>query len=218
MTTYKHYETLGLNPDATPEEIKAAYRALAKQHHPDRNNNSPESVTKTQEINAAYEILSDLSKRASYDLHGDTASEVIELQGLVSAKVLTAFVNGRVAPLSSVRQETMSEIETAKTMARVVGEQQKKLTIARHRVKKYPAVWLDVMRKSRIELINRRRQLREVILQSNQILDCLTLFELEEAKVEVPAGFLEQLGGPRPKRSGSQPRRDNSSYPFPPFG
>jgi len=61
-----HYQTLGLTPEATQEEIKRAYRRLAKQYHPDRSedHNSHEKIIA---INAAYEVLSNPTLRASYD-------------------------------------------------------------------------------------------------------------------------------------------------------
>lgn len=63
-----HYAALGLDRDCTVAQIRAAYRVLAKQHHPDLNPNTPEAKTRTQEINVAYEILSDAERRSSYDL------------------------------------------------------------------------------------------------------------------------------------------------------
>ncbi len=64
------YETLGVSENATQEEIKKAYRKLARKYHPDINK-SPEAQEKFKEINAAYEILSDPQKRAKYDQFGD---------------------------------------------------------------------------------------------------------------------------------------------------
>jgi curved DNA-binding protein len=64
-----HYDTLGLAETATPEEIKGAYRKLAMQWHPDRNQGNPEAEEKFKTISAAYEILSDPAKRQEYDLH-----------------------------------------------------------------------------------------------------------------------------------------------------
>jgi len=58
-----HYETLGVADTATPEEVKSAYRKLAKQHHPDLGGD----VTKFQQITEAYETLADADKRAHYD-------------------------------------------------------------------------------------------------------------------------------------------------------
>ena len=52
-----HYATLGLDRRCTLAQIRAAYRLLAKQHHPDVNPDSPAAVARTQELNAAYETL-----------------------------------------------------------------------------------------------------------------------------------------------------------------
>ena len=58
-----HYQTLGVDRNASQDEIKKAYRKLAAQHHPDKGGNT----AKFQEISAAYDILSDPNKRAQYD-------------------------------------------------------------------------------------------------------------------------------------------------------
>lgn len=65
------YETLEVSSSASDAEIKKAYRKLARQYHPDVNKD-PGAEDKFKEINAAYEILSDKSKRAQYDAHGDS--------------------------------------------------------------------------------------------------------------------------------------------------
>ncbi|WP_086224610.1 MULTISPECIES: DnaJ C-terminal domain-containing protein [Campylobacter] len=65
------YETLGISKDASSDEIKKAYRKLARQYHPDINKD-PGTEEKFKEINAAYEILSDETKRKQYDQYGDS--------------------------------------------------------------------------------------------------------------------------------------------------
>ena len=65
------YTTLGVAQNATQDEIKKAYRKLARQYHPDINK-AKDAEEKFKEINAAYEILSDEKKRAQYDQFGDS--------------------------------------------------------------------------------------------------------------------------------------------------
>lgn len=62
-----HYATLGLDPDCTAAQIRAAYRFLAKQYHPDLNPGSPAAVRQTQAINLAHETLSEPARRAAHD-------------------------------------------------------------------------------------------------------------------------------------------------------
>ena len=64
-----YYDILGVSRDASESEIKKAYRGLSLKYHPDRNP-SEEAKTKIQEINAAYEVLGDESKKKNYDMGG----------------------------------------------------------------------------------------------------------------------------------------------------
>ncbi len=64
------YEVLGVGRDASPDELKAAFRKMAAKHHPDRNPDDPEAQERFKEINGAYQILSDPQKRAMFDRFG----------------------------------------------------------------------------------------------------------------------------------------------------
>ena len=61
------YEVLGVSKKASEAEIKKAFRALAKKHHPDTHGNDPKAVKRFQEISSAYEVIGDKEKRAQYD-------------------------------------------------------------------------------------------------------------------------------------------------------
>ena len=64
------YEVLGLQKGASDDEIKKAYRKLAKKYHPDLNPGDKEAEKKMKEVNGAYEVLSDAEKKARYDQYG----------------------------------------------------------------------------------------------------------------------------------------------------
>ena len=68
-----YYEVLGLSKGATDEEIKKAYRRLAKQYHPDMNPGDKVAESKFKEVNEAYDVLGDPDKKAKYDQYGHAA-------------------------------------------------------------------------------------------------------------------------------------------------
>ena len=70
MAKRDYYEVLGVNRDASDDDIKKAYRKLAMKFHPDRNPDSKEAEEKFKEAKEAYEILSDAQKRGAYDQYG----------------------------------------------------------------------------------------------------------------------------------------------------
>ncbi len=70
MAKKDYYEVLGINRDASDDDIKKAYRKLAMKFHPDRNPDNPKAEDSFKEAKEAYEILSDAQKRAAYDQHG----------------------------------------------------------------------------------------------------------------------------------------------------
>jgi molecular chaperone DnaJ len=75
MSKKDYYETLGINRDASEDEIKKAYRKMAMKFHPDRNPDNPKAEEHFKEAKEAYETLSDGQKRAAYDQYGHAAFE-----------------------------------------------------------------------------------------------------------------------------------------------
>src|SRR6476660_7045922 len=70
MEYIDYYKVLGLDKNASQEDIKKAYRKLARKHHPDLNPNDKEAHKKFQHLNEANEVLSDPEKRKKYDQYG----------------------------------------------------------------------------------------------------------------------------------------------------
>lgn len=83
MSEKSFYDVLGVARTATPDEIKLAYKRLAKLWHPDKHGGSVDATARFQEIAAAYEVLGDLEKRIEYD-HGDSAPGLMTDAGVAA--------------------------------------------------------------------------------------------------------------------------------------
>src|SRR5690606_10574604 len=70
MATPNYYETLGVGKKATPEEIRKAYRRLARKHHPDLNPSDKVAEDRFKNVQEAYSVLNDPKKREVYDQYG----------------------------------------------------------------------------------------------------------------------------------------------------
>src|ERR1041384_7036518 len=75
MSKRDYYEILGVQRTCTEVDLKAAFRKLAMQHHPDRNPGDKDCEHRFKEINEAYDVLKDGDKRAAYDRFGHAAFE-----------------------------------------------------------------------------------------------------------------------------------------------
>jgi molecular chaperone DnaJ len=88
-----YYEILGVAKDASAESIKKAYRKLAMQYHPDRNQGNAEAEEKFKEAAEAYEVLSDLQKRRIYDAYGKEGLKNSGYSGPGSSEDIFSHIN-----------------------------------------------------------------------------------------------------------------------------
>lgn len=109
MEFVDYYKILGLNKTATPDEIKKAYRKLARKHHPDLNPNDATANKLFQQINEANEVLSDPEKRKKYDQYGKDWQHADQFEQARQQQRQQPFGNGRQQPFGSGGQQFYSE-------------------------------------------------------------------------------------------------------------
>jgi len=111
-----HYEILGLPKNATPEQIKAAFRTLAKEYHPDVNKN-PEATEQFKMLNEAWQILMDQEKRASYDRQLedlDRVSKAAEYaSNMMPGKAKFAYTNAGYEIISGIPMQQLTPDQLA---------------------------------------------------------------------------------------------------------
>ena len=88
-----YYELLGVSRDASTDEIKRAFRRLARESHPDANPDDPEAESRFRQYAEAYEVLSDPEKRARYD-RGDTFGDLFTGLGSFDDLLRSVFGDG----------------------------------------------------------------------------------------------------------------------------
>ena len=88
-----YYEVMGVPKNASDDDIKKAFRKLAKQYHPDLNPGDKEAEAKFKEVNEAYEVLSDKSKRSRYDQFGHAGVDPSYNAGASGGSPFTQGVN-----------------------------------------------------------------------------------------------------------------------------
>jgi curved DNA-binding protein CbpA len=116
-----HYDVLCVPREATPLEIKAAFRRLARKHHPDKNPGDASATERYQRIQRAYDVLSDPEMRAVYDATGsDRQAPSLDMRARdVMLKIWQHYVmeaNPGVKPLNYMRESLTASIDQAQRM------------------------------------------------------------------------------------------------------
>lgn len=142
-----HYEVLGVTKDATDEDIKQAYRDLAKKHHPDKNggDHSDEFI----EIQSAYSVLSDPEKRDMYDTYGFSTDDdgFSLLEGMMSNLVAEAM-DSNVQPdflINEIEKKINRGIESRKADIEFHTGQIELMTIQKDAIKTKGTLKCDII-------------------------------------------------------------------------
>src|SRR5207247_977641 len=120
MSKKNYYEILGVNQNASSEEIKNVYRKLALKWHPDKNpDNKEEAEEKMKEIIIAYKTLSDLDVKAEYDAYLFSATDN---QEFVSLSELKDEIKAEIDSIRKQLKKIDEELEKDKEVMRIVKE------------------------------------------------------------------------------------------------
>ena len=100
-----YYEVLGCNRQASPEELKRAFRKIAMESHPDRNPDDPVAAARFKEASEAYAVLSDAGRRRSYDMFGHAAVDMgggpaVDFSDMPFADIFDTFFGGGIGSRS----------------------------------------------------------------------------------------------------------------------
>jgi len=126
----QHYQTLGIQTDATEEEIKNAYRNKAKETHPDKNDGDDRGFA---EVNRAYEVLSDPEKRKRYDETGDDKERNIQQE---VTSVILGYAMSWIDQVNDEKSQNMVDFIKTSISAKRISAMQA-LEMAKKDIKKY---------------------------------------------------------------------------------
>ena len=139
MAYIDYYKILGVDIKASQEDIKKAFKKLARKHHPDLNPNDPNAQQRFQEINEANEVLSDPEKRKKYDQYGENWKHADEFEAQnsatdnreVSGEVLISGLRREVFP---VWEETESFLISLNLCSVLAGEEGVEMPVSAGRI------------------------------------------------------------------------------------
>ena len=114
-----YYEVLGVSKTASDDEIKKAYRSLAKKYHPDANPGDKDAEAKFKEINEAYSVLSNADERRKYDQYGHAAFR-LQAQAMVDSAAADSVISMLTSVIFSVHSSAADSVAVPHPVHRVM--------------------------------------------------------------------------------------------------